>query len=119
MLQRNKTSLVLIEADVNMSIFTGTLPTDSINVGGVNDGTMTAVVGTIVTAYYTDESEANAIRTASTTAVASITPSTDDENPSSGGGGCTYNPDSKNFDMTLLLMMALGLLYPFRRRFIK
>ncbi len=38
---------------------------------------------------------------------------------SSGGGGCTYNPNSKNFDMTFLLMMALGLLYPFRRRFIK
>ncbi|GIT97798.1 choice-of-anchor F family protein [Sulfurovum sp. TSL1] len=38
---------------------------------------------------------------------------------SGGGGGCTYNPDSKNFDMMFLVMMALGLLYPFRRRFIK
>ena len=37
----------------------------------------------------------------------------------SDGGGCTYNPNSKNFDMTFLLMMALGLLYPFRRRFLK
>lgn len=36
-----------------------------------------------------------------------------------GGGGCTYNPNSKNFDMMFLVMMALGLLYPFRRRFIK
>ncbi len=36
-----------------------------------------------------------------------------------GGGGCTYNPDSKNFDMMFLLMIALGLFYPFRRRFIK
>lgn len=35
------------------------------------------------------------------------------------GGGCTYNPDSKNFDMMFLVMMAMGLLYPFRRRFIK
>jgi len=35
------------------------------------------------------------------------------------GGGCTYNPNSKNFDMTFLMMMALGLLYPFRRRFLK
>jgi len=35
------------------------------------------------------------------------------------GGGCTYNPNSKNFDMTFLFMMALGLLYPFRRRFLK
>ncbi|GIT98065.1 LamG-like jellyroll fold domain-containing protein [Sulfurovum sp. TSL1] len=36
-----------------------------------------------------------------------------------GGGGCTYNPDSKHFDMVFLLMIALGLFYPFRRRFIK
>jgi len=39
--------------------------------------------------------------------------------PSSSGGGCTYNPNSKNFDMTFLLIMGLGLLYPFRRRFLK
>ena len=44
---------------------------------------------------------------------------TDTTVSSSGGGGCTYNPNSKNFDMTFLLMMAMGLLYPFRRRFIK
>lgn len=37
----------------------------------------------------------------------------------SDGGGCTYNPNSKSFDMMFLLMMALGLLYPFRRRFLK
>lgn len=37
----------------------------------------------------------------------------------SDGGGCTYNPDSKNFDMMFLLMMALGLFYPLRRRYIK
>ncbi len=36
-----------------------------------------------------------------------------------GGGGCTYNPNSKNFDMTFLMLMALGLLYPFRRRLFK
>lgn len=48
-------------------------------------------------------------------------PSTDDGTTSSGGGGggCTFNPDSKNFDMTFLMLMALGLLYPFRRRFLK
>ncbi|UPT76804.1 JDVT-CTERM domain-containing protein [Sulfurovum sp. XGS-02] len=38
---------------------------------------------------------------------------------SGGGGGCTYNPDSKHFDMVFLLMIALGLFYPVRRRFIK
>ena len=37
----------------------------------------------------------------------------------SSGGGCTYNPNSKNFDMTFLFMMALAALYPFRRRFLK
>ncbi|NOR55602.1 MAG: JDVT-CTERM domain-containing protein [Sulfurovum sp.] len=36
-----------------------------------------------------------------------------------GGGGCTYNPNSNSFDMTFLFMMALGLLYPFRRKFLK
>jgi len=36
-----------------------------------------------------------------------------------GGGGCTYNPNSKNFDITFLMLAALGLLYPFRRRFLK
>ena len=50
---------------------------------------------------------------------------TDPENPivdlplPSSGGGCTYNPNSTSFDMTLLFMMALGALYPFRRRFLK
>ena len=45
----------------------------------------------------------------------------DPETPpsSSGGGGCTYNPNSNNFDMTFLMMIALGSLYAFRRRFIK
>ena len=40
-------------------------------------------------------------------------------NSASSGGGCSYNPNSKNFDMTFLFMIALGLLYPFRRRFLK
>jgi len=38
---------------------------------------------------------------------------------SSSGGGCSYNPNSKNFDMSFIFVMALGLLYPFRRRFLK
>ncbi len=37
---------------------------------------------------------------------------------SDSGGGCTYNPDSKHFDMSFLFILALGLLYPFRRRFL-
>ena len=33
------------------------------------------------------------------------------------GGGCTYNPDAKGFDVTMLLMVFFSLLYPFRRNF--
>lgn len=38
---------------------------------------------------------------------------------SSDGGSCTFNPNSKGIDTTVLLMLAMGMLYPFRRRFIK
>lgn len=38
---------------------------------------------------------------------------------SSDGGSCSYNPASKSIDMTILLMLAVGLIYPFRRRFLK
>lgn len=38
---------------------------------------------------------------------------------SSDGGSCTFNPNSKGIDTTVLLMLALGMFYPFRRRFIQ
>jgi len=38
---------------------------------------------------------------------------------SGGGGGCAYNPNSSSVDMTLLMLVALGSLYAFRRRFLK
>jgi len=50
--------------------------------------------------------------------VADTTVSVDTDVPSTGGG-CSYNPKSKNFDMSFLFIMALGLLYPLRRRFMK
>ena len=37
----------------------------------------------------------------------------------SDGGSCTFNPNSKGIDTTVLLMLALGMFYPFRRRFIQ
>ena len=37
---------------------------------------------------------------------------------STSGGGCTYNPNSKHFDMSFLFILALGFLYPFRRKFL-
>ncbi len=36
-----------------------------------------------------------------------------------GGGGCTYNPNSTKFDMMIFFLLALSLLYPWRRRLIK
>jgi len=48
-----------------------------------------------------------------------VTPPAPPYYDSGSGGGCTYNPNSNSFDMTFLFMMALGLLYPFRRRFLK
>jgi len=107
-------NLTLTETDANSSIFIGTIETD-MNAVVKQDGTVSVINGTIVTATY-------GTLTATTKAdTGTVTPPVvpDDYNPSSGGGGCTYNPDSKSYDIGFLLMMALGLLYPFRRRFIK
>lgn len=38
---------------------------------------------------------------------------------SSSGGGCTYNPNNNSLDMMMLFMLALSLLYPWRRKLIK
>ncbi|EIF51257.1 choice-of-anchor F family protein [Sulfurovum sp. AR] len=115
-------SVLLIERDANSSLFIGSLETETVAID--NNGILAVQDGTVVTAYYTDvRYGADGVEqnlTAETTAeITPVTPPADVINPSSGGGGCTYNPDSKNFDMMFLVMMALGLLYPFRRRFIK
>ncbi|MBT8349571.1 MAG: JDVT-CTERM domain-containing protein [Sulfurovum sp.] len=51
-----------------------------------------------------------------------LLPATDtptaDVSAGGGGGGCTYNPNSKHIDMSFLFILTLGLLYPFRRRFL-
>ncbi|UPT76567.1 choice-of-anchor F family protein [Sulfurovum sp. XGS-02] len=107
-------NLTLTETDVNSSIYVGTIATDT-NTVATQDTIVNVVNGTVVTATYKG-------LTAETTATDGIvTPPVTDPDlvPSSGGGGCTYNPDSKHFDMMFLVMMALGLFYPFRRRFIK
>ncbi|MFC2073421.1 choice-of-anchor F family protein [Campylobacterota bacterium] len=116
-------NLTLTETDANSSIFVGTIATD-INPAIAQNGVVNVVEGTVVTATYVDESEGNLTKTATTIAQTIVDPiespvDTEGNSPSSGGGGCTYNPNSKSFDMTFLLMMALGLLYPWRRRLLK
>jgi len=116
-------TVTLTETDVDSGVFSGTLPSEiSSSAPTANNGVMTVIEDTVVTATYVDEhygtTGTTETLTASTTAktpVAAPTPPP----ASSGGGGCTYNPNSKNFDMTFLMLMALGLLYPFRRRFLK
>ena len=115
-------TVTLTETDVDSGVFSGTLPSEiSSSAPTANNGVMTVIEDTVVTATYVDEHYGNTgiveTLTASTTAKTPVAPTP--PAASSGGGGCTFNPNSKNFDMTFLLMMALGMLYPFRRRFIK
>ncbi len=117
--------ITLTETGVDTGIFSATLPSEnSGNAPTDNNGIISVIEDSVVTATYVDIHYGNTSTTetltASTIAKSPVAPTVDsDLNPSSGGGGCTYNPDSKNFDMMFLVMMALGLLYPFRRRFIK
>ena len=106
-------NLTLVETDVNSSIFVGSIESDT-NPVVMYDEIISVVHGTEVTASY-------GTLTATTTATDGTTLPGDTPiyYGSSGGGGCTYNPNSKNFDMTFLMLMALGMLYPFRRRFLK
>jgi hypothetical protein len=131
--------ITLTETDVDSGVFSATLSTENSGSGSTaNDGVMSVIEDSVVTATYVDEHYGNTgtseTLTASTTAKTPVTddptdptdptvPDTPDDSdgnpPSSGGGGCTYNPNSNSFDMTFLMMIALGSLYAFRRRFIK
>ncbi|MDY0222920.1 MAG: JDVT-CTERM domain-containing protein [Desulfobacterium sp.] len=42
-----------------------------------------------------------------------------DEKVKSGGGGCTYNSDLKSLDFMFFVLLALALLYPWRRKIFK
>ena len=130
-------NVVLTESGVDTSRFTGTLEAKVSNDAMVNDdgkfllSKNTKLIATYVDSKYgtrVDETlEAVLSIEVAETPVVVVDPivdpidTTDSFYPinSSSGGGCTYNPNSKSFDMSFLLMMALGLLYPFRRRFIK
>lgn len=117
--------VVLTETGANTGVFAGTL--QAIRSDGAitnDDGKFLLNKNTKLNATYVDDQygapDINETLEAELSIVLLAEPTTDSTvlDPSSGGG-CTYNPNSKNFDMSFLLMMALGLLYPFRRRFIK
>ena len=115
-------TVTLTETDVDSAIFTATIAsvlTTSSPVSG--DGKMNVIKDSVVTVTYVDN-------THNTSASTTATIPTDDTNDaidssgntaSSGGGGCTSNPHANSFDMMFFIMMALGFLYPFRRKFIK
>jgi len=93
-----------------------------------NNPVDTATVGIYTVTYNVTDATGNAATEVTRSVIVTLAPPSADDvvpvnpiepAPSSSGGGCTYNPNSKSFDMTFLMMMALGLLYPFRRRFIK
>ena len=114
-------TVMLTEIAAYGGVFTGSLPT-VISDSNVTDGNMSVTVGTVVTVTYNDEDNGTAPDTVTASTTAYTPPVVDPVDPGTGGGGgggCSYNPNSKNFDMTFLMLMALGLLYPFRRRFLK
>ena len=123
-------SVTLTETAVDSGVFSATLSTDSSGSGSTaNDGIVSVIEDSVVTATYVDEHYGNtgSAETVTATTIAKTlviddgddSTDSDGNTPSSGGGGCTYNPNSKNFDMMFLMMIALGSLYIFRRRFIK
>ncbi len=119
----------LTETGVDSGVFSATLPTEnSASTPTANNGVMTVIEGTVVTATYVDihYGVSGVVKTL-TASTSAQTPVIDDGNDAvdsegntaSSGGGCTYNPNSKNFDMMFLLIAGLGLLFPLRRRFLK
>ncbi|MEN8726701.1 MAG: JDVT-CTERM domain-containing protein, partial [Sulfurovum sp.] len=122
-------TVTLTEDDVNSSIFLSTISSELTTTGpAVEDGKVNVIKDDVVTVTYVDNTHSDTATTTATVTDDGTDPA-DPVNPieppavippsSGGGGGCTYNPNSTSFDMTLLFMMALGALYPFRRRFIK
>ncbi len=108
--------LILTETGPNTGIFGGIIQTFNETTPVADDGRISVVNGSVVTAtYYDASSDTN--KSATTTAVLPDDGGTDPElTPSSGGGGCTYNPNSKKFDLMFFMMMALGAFYLVRRK---
>lgn len=114
-------TLTLTETALDSGMFSVALPTENSGISPTaNNGSMSVIEDTVVTATYVDthygDTGSTVTLTATTTAKTPVPPAVPN---ASDGGRCTYNPKSKSADMTVLLMLALGLLYPFRRRFLR
>ncbi len=116
----DKEIVTLSETAVASAVFTSTIPSQlTTSAPIVGDGKMNVVNDSVVTVSYVDNTQVVTASTTATTLVPDVAAVDTSGATASSGGGCTYNPNSKNFDMTFLFMIALGLLYPFRRRFLK
>ena len=118
----DKETVTLTETEVDSAVFNATIVSELTTASPIQgDGIMNVIKDSVVTVSYVDNTHSD---TASTTATI-VTDGGDDgddssgDPASSGGGGCTYNPNSKSFDMMFFFIAALGLLFPFRRRFLK
>jgi len=113
----DKETVTLTETEVDNAIFVSTIPSELTSSSpAVEDGKMNVIKDAVVTVTYIDDLHSD---TASTKATVAADDDSGDDSASSGGGGCTYNSNSKSFDMMFLFIAALGLLFPFRRRFLK
>jgi subtilisin family serine protease len=52
------------------------------------------------------------------TATVNVTVNADGGTTGGDGGGCTYNPNNKSFDLMFILMMMMSLFYPLRRKYL-
>jgi hypothetical protein len=117
----DKETVTLTETEVDNAIFVGTIAT-ALTTGSpsVGDGKMNVIKDSVVTVSYADDTHADTASTIATVIVEGADAVDSEGNTaSSGGGGCTYNQNSKSFDMMFLFIAALGLLFPFRKRFLK
>ncbi len=118
----DKETVTLTETEVSSAVFTATIPSElTTSSPAVGDGKINVIKDAEVTVTYVDNTHNTSASTTATIPTVATDEAVDSsgDTASSGGGGCTANPNAKSFDMMFLFMMALGLLYPFRRRFIK
>lgn len=116
-------TVVLTESDVDSSRFTALVPVyKSNNESTSDDGKFNLNQNTNFKVVYNDKKhgdQGEKVLEADMEVEIAADPTEPPVVDPDSGGGCTYNPNSKNFDMTFLFIMTLGVLYPFRRRLLK